>query len=67
MARLFGDERCTEAILDFLGTTEVGLRGGRRLAGDEDDGEEGTGDENDDEEDDEEAQSEGWEGEDEGG
>jgi hypothetical protein len=27
MTQLFGDERCTAAILEFLGTTEVGLRG----------------------------------------
>jgi hypothetical protein len=56
MAQLFG-ERCTSAILEFLGTMEVGLRGGRRLAGDEDD----------DEDDDEGGKSEGWEGDDEGG
>jgi hypothetical protein len=29
MAHLFGDERCTPAILEFLATTEVGLRGRR--------------------------------------
>jgi hypothetical protein len=60
MAQLFGDERCTAAILEFLATTEVGLRGrkARQLAGD------GRR-----EEDDEEAQSEGWRrlSEDEGG
>jgi hypothetical protein len=33
MAQLFGDERCTAAILEFLATTEVGLRG--RLRADE--------------------------------
>jgi hypothetical protein len=27
MAQLFGDERCTAAILEFLATMEVGLRG----------------------------------------
>jgi hypothetical protein len=26
MAQLFGDERCTAAILEFLATTEVGVR-----------------------------------------
>jgi hypothetical protein len=26
MAQLFGDERCTPAILEFLATTEVGAR-----------------------------------------
>jgi hypothetical protein len=63
MAQLFGDERCTAAILEFLATTEVVLRlGGRKarlLAGDDDSGDEY----------DEEAQDEGWEelGEDEGG
>jgi hypothetical protein len=66
MAQLFGDERCTSAILEFLGTTEVGLRGGRRLAGGEDDGEERPGDEDDDD-DDEGGKSEGLEGDDEGG
>jgi hypothetical protein len=54
MTQLFGDERCTAAILEFLATTEVGVRGRRRLMGDE-------------AEDDEEAQSEGWESGDEGG
>jgi hypothetical protein len=42
MALLFGDERYTAAILEFLGTTEVGLKGGPRLAGDEDDDDEGA-------------------------
>jgi ribonuclease HI len=41
MAQLFGDERCTAAILEFLATTEVGLslRGqvARQIAGVEDD------------------------------
>jgi hypothetical protein len=27
MAQLFGDERCTAAILEFLATTKVGVRG----------------------------------------
>jgi hypothetical protein len=73
MAQLFGDERCTAAILEYLRTTEAGLRGGRRLMGEGDYGEEGTGDDSDEAEvsdeaaDDEEAQSEGWESEDEGG
>jgi hypothetical protein len=50
MAQLFGDERCTAAILNFLRTTDVGLRRGKeqRLEVGEDDGEDG------------EAQSEGW-------
>jgi hypothetical protein len=26
MAQLFGDERCTAAILEFLATTKVGVR-----------------------------------------
>jgi hypothetical protein len=41
MPHLFGDERCTAAILDFLRTTDVGLRRGkeRRAEVDEDDGE----------------------------
>jgi hypothetical protein len=68
MVQLFGDERCTVAILDFLGTTDVGLRGKeRRLEVDEEE-EERTGEEHD-EEDGEGAQNEGWEGlrEDEGG
>jgi hypothetical protein len=67
MAQLFGDERCASAILEFLGTMEVGLRGGRRLAGGEDDGEERPGGEDDDEDDDEGGKSEGWEGDAEGG
>jgi hypothetical protein len=67
MAQLFGDERCTAAILEYLRTTEAGLRCGRRLMGEDDYGEEGTGDDGDEAEDDEEAQSEGWESEDEGG
>jgi hypothetical protein len=43
MAQLFGDERCTAAILGFLRTTDAGVRGGeeRRLEVGEDDGEDG--------------------------
>jgi hypothetical protein len=68
MTQLFGDERCTTAILEFLATTEVGVRGRRRLMGEEDYGEEGTGGDSDEAEDgDEEVQSEGWESEDEEG
>jgi hypothetical protein len=68
MTQLFGDERCTTAILEFLATTEVGVRGRRRLMGEEDYGEEGAGGDSDEAEDgDEEVQSEGWESEDEGG
>jgi hypothetical protein len=68
MTQLFEDERCTAAILEFLATTEVGVRGRRRLMGEEDYGEEGTGGNSDETEDsNEEAQSEGWESEDEGG
>jgi hypothetical protein len=67
MAQLFGDERCTAAILEYLSTTEPGLRCGRRLMGEEDHGKEGTSDDSDEAEDDEEAQSEDWESEDEGG
>jgi hypothetical protein len=39
MAQLFGDERCTAAILEFLATTKVGVRGrvDRPIAGVEDD------------------------------
>jgi ribonuclease HI len=39
MAQLLGDERCTAALLEFLATTEVGLRGqvARQIAGVEDD------------------------------
>jgi ribonuclease HI len=39
MAQLFGDARCTAAILEFLETTEVGVRGqvARPIAGAEDD------------------------------
>jgi hypothetical protein len=33
MAQLFGDERCTAAILEFLATTEVGMRGRLREPG----------------------------------
>jgi hypothetical protein len=42
MVLLFGDDRCTAAVLEFLVTTEVGLRGGRarQLEGDEEDGRE---------------------------
>jgi hypothetical protein len=32
MAQLFGNERCTTAILDFLRTTDVGVRGGKERA-----------------------------------
>jgi hypothetical protein len=62
MAQLFGDERCTAAILDFLRTTDVGVRRGkeRRLEVGEDDGEDGGAEWTEDE-----AQSE-W-SEDEGG
>jgi hypothetical protein len=68
MTQLFEDERCTAAILEFLAMTEVGVRGRRRLMGEEDYGEEGTGGNSDETEDsNEEAQSEGWESEDEGG
>jgi hypothetical protein len=62
MAQLFGDQRCTAAILDFLRTMDVGQRTGkeRREEVDEDDGEDHEG-----------AWSECWEalgkGEDEGG
>jgi hypothetical protein len=66
MTKLFGDERCTAAILEFLATTEVGVRGRRRLMVEEDYGER-TGDDSDEAEDDEQAQKEGWESEDEGG
>jgi hypothetical protein len=31
MAQLFGDERCTAAILEFLAMTEVGMRGGMEM------------------------------------
>jgi hypothetical protein len=43
MAQLFGDESCTAPILDFLRTTDVGLRRGkeRRLELGADDGEDG--------------------------
>jgi hypothetical protein len=56
-----GDERCTVAILDFLRTTDVGVRGGkeRRLEVGEDDGEDGGAEWTEDE-DKEEAQSEAW-------
>jgi hypothetical protein len=39
MAQLFGDERCRAAILEFLATTKVGVRGqvARPIAGAEDD------------------------------
>jgi hypothetical protein len=70
MAQLFGDVRCTAAILDFLRTTDVGVRGGkeRRLEVGEDDGEDGGADWTE-AEDKGEAQSEAWGGwsEDEGG
>jgi hypothetical protein len=70
-AQLFGDERCTAAILDFLRTTDVGVRRGgteRRLEMGEDDEEDGGAEWTEDE-DEGEAQSEAggeW-GEDEGG
>jgi hypothetical protein len=55
-------------ILFFsLATTEVGVKGRRRLMGVEGYGEEGTGDDSDEAEVDEGAQSEGWGSEDEGG
>jgi hypothetical protein len=38
IAQLIGDERCTAAILEFLQTTEVGMRGRCRRAGSEDPG-----------------------------
>jgi hypothetical protein len=63
MAQLFGDERCTAAILDFLRTTDAGVRRGkeRRLEGGEDDGEDGHGEaEWTEDEDEGEAQSEAW-------
>jgi hypothetical protein len=43
MAQLFGDERVSAAILDFLRTTDVGVRRDkeRRLEVGEDDGEDG--------------------------
>jgi hypothetical protein len=43
MAQLFGDERCTAAILDFLRTTDVGVRRDKErcLEVGEDDGEDG--------------------------
>jgi hypothetical protein len=41
--------------LEYLRTTEAGLRRGRRLMGEEDYGEERTGDDDDEAEDDEEA------------
>jgi hypothetical protein len=71
MAQLFGDERCTAAILDFLRTTDVGVRRGgteRRLEMGEDYEEDGGADWTEDE-DEGEAQSEAggeWD-EDEGG
>jgi hypothetical protein len=64
-AQIFGDERCTAAILEFLATTEVGVTGrqARQMASDEHDGGERTG------EDEDKAPSEGCEvlSEDEGG
>jgi hypothetical protein len=72
MTQLFGDERCTAAILEFLGTTEVGVRGRRRLmveeeAEDSGEAEDGGEAEDSDEAENDERQSEGWESEDEGG
>jgi ribonuclease HI len=70
MAQLFGDERCTAAILDFLRTTEVGVRRGkeRHLEEGEEDGEDGHGEaEWTEDEDEGEAQSGGEWSEDEGG
>jgi hypothetical protein len=71
MAQLFGDERCTAAILDFLRTTDVGVRRGgteRRssLEVGEDDEEDGGAEWTEDE-DEGEAQSGGEWSEDEGG
>jgi hypothetical protein len=34
MAQRLGDEKCTTAILEFLATTEVGMRGRQRTAED---------------------------------
>jgi ribonuclease HI len=64
MAQLFGDERCTAAILDFLRTTDVGVRRGgtERRLDEEDGGAEWTEDEDEGE-----AQSGGGWSEDEGG
>jgi hypothetical protein len=70
MAQLFGDERCTTAMLDFLRTTEVGVRRGkeRRLEEGKEDGEDGHGEaEWTEDEDEGEAQSGGEWSEDEGG
>jgi hypothetical protein len=61
MTQLFGDERCTAAILEFLGTTEVGARGRRRLMVEEEAEDSGEAEDSD------ERQSEGWESEEEGG
>jgi hypothetical protein len=66
MTQIFGDERCTAAILKFLGTTEVGVRGRRRLMVEEEAEDSGEAEDSDEAEDDE-RQSEGWESEDEGG
>jgi hypothetical protein len=66
MTQLFGDERCTAAILEFLGTKEVGVRGRRRLMVEEEAEDSGEAEDSDEAEDDE-RQSEGWESEDEGG
>jgi hypothetical protein len=65
MTQLFGDERCTAAILEFLGTTEVGVRGRRRLMVEEE--AEDSGEAEDSDEADNDERSEGWESEDEGG
>jgi hypothetical protein len=66
MTQLFGDERCTAAILEFPRTTEVGMRGRRRLMVEEEAEDSGEAEDSDEAEDDE-RQSEGWESEDEGG
>jgi ribonuclease HI len=48
MATLFGDQRCTAAILEFLENTEVGLRGqAQRMTVMESDGGERAGEEDD--------------------
>jgi ribonuclease HI len=66
MTQLFGDERCTAAILGFLETTEVGVRGKRRVMVEEAAEDGGEADDSDETENDE-RQSEDWEGEDDGG
>jgi hypothetical protein len=61
MAQLFGDERCTVAILDFLRTTDVGVRRGteRPLEVGEDDGEDGGAEWTEDEAQSERSEDEG--------